>query len=164
MTSIASLYNTLPTLKEARNQLEDKEGILSKLVPILAKYENQYGVCLVHRHCTLEEGEAMVAEGNVSQPETSGSYYPERWLSTGEPYEFNREPCKSPPENLLKEFQEAVGEIHVLGLFFVNNSGKADEIAVERTEGRKNIVTIVPKDSPMMVRPLDVPQETLQMS
>lgn len=38
----------------------------------------QFGVCLVHRHCDLQEGEMMVATGNFSQPAKDVQCYPEK--------------------------------------------------------------------------------------
>ena len=90
----------------------------------------------------------MVATGDVSQPEENGEFYPERWLATGEPYEFNREPTISPPQNLFEEFQKIVGDVKVLGLFFIRDEGKKGGITLERTEGRRNIVEIVPHGTP----------------
>jgi len=143
MTNLVALYNSLPSLLEAEKKFINRDHILSQLAPLLAAHGNKFGVCLVHRHCRLEEGEMMVATGNVCQPERNVECYPDRWLANGEPYEFTRTPTLSPPEELLKEFQRVVGEMKVVGLFHINGEGE-EGVALERTEGRKNIVTMIP--------------------
>jgi hypothetical protein len=150
MTDIAARYNRLPPLLEADMKFVNRDELFAKLRPLLAKYENKFGVCLVHRHCKLEPGEMMVATGNVCQPERDVQCYPDHWLGTGEPYEFNRDPTPSLPEGLLKEFQKMVGSVEVLGLFFVRDESE-DCLVLERTEGRKNIVEIIP-NSPSTTR------------
>ncbi|KAF8164801.1 hypothetical protein B0H34DRAFT_793266 [Crassisporium funariophilum] len=82
-------YNLLPSLGEAVAGFVDRD-ILTKLMPLFAAYQN-FAVCLVHRHCTLEEGEHMVSTGAITQPEREGQMFPSSWLATGEPFEFNRE-------------------------------------------------------------------------
>lgn len=155
MTTVAALYNSLPLVKEAHEKFVNRDQIFSKLVPLLASYENRFGVSLVHRHCTLEEGEMMVANGNISQPERNVSCYPDRWLATGEPYEFTRKQTCSPPQGLLEEFQKIVGVTEVLGLFYVQYEDHSESggVSVERTEGRMNIVEILPQDHSISLIP-----------
>jgi len=141
----AELYNSLPSIDEANSKFVNRDHIFSELAPLFAAYGNKFGVCLVHRHCTLEEGELMVATDNVSQPERDVQCYPERWLATGEPYEFTRTPTQSPPQGLLEEFRKIVhGMLDVLGLFYMEDRDHSGGVFVERTEGRKNIVEVVP--------------------
>ena len=106
MTTVAALYNSLPSVDDADKKFINRDQIFSKIAPLLAAYDNKFGLCLVHRHCSLEDGEIMVATGNVTQPERNVECYPERWLATGEPYEFNRTPRPSPPRELFEEFQK----------------------------------------------------------
>ncbi|OCH92254.1 hypothetical protein OBBRIDRAFT_833592 [Obba rivulosa] len=141
MSTLTALYNALPPVEIADALFKDRDTMLSKLTPLLAKYDNQFGVCLVHAHCTIEDGEKMVAQGNVSEPMRDIPCYPERWLATGEPYEFNHELTKTPPAELFDAFRALIGDITVLGLFYAG--GLADGILLERTEGRKNITELI---------------------
>ena len=102
MTTMASLYNSLPSLEEATNKFTNRAHIFSKLASLLSKYEHKFGVCLVHVHCKLEESEIMVASGHVSQPECNVDCYPVCWLASGEPYEFTKEPIVTPPPELFR--------------------------------------------------------------
>lgn len=150
-STVSTLYNSLPLIHEANKKFVNRDQIFAKLAPLLSAYDNQYGVCLVHRHCKLEEGEMMVAStsGMVSQPERNVECYPERWLATGEPYEFTRKPTRAPPQKLLEEFQKIVqvDGVDVLGLFYIQaEDGKGGVNLVERTEGRTNIMEILPFD------------------
>jgi len=140
----ASSYNKLHSIEVANQLFINREQMLSRLTPILQEHgDNKFGVCLVHRHCKLEEEEMMVADGNICQPERHAKdAYPERWLATGEAYEFNREPTTSPSEELLNKFRSVVGDVQVLGLFFIRDEAKG-KVALERTEGRRNIVEFI---------------------
>ncbi|OCH92252.1 hypothetical protein OBBRIDRAFT_802739 [Obba rivulosa] len=140
MTTTA-LYNSLSSIEAANAQLNDRDTLLSRLAPLLAQYGHQYGVCLVHAHCTLHDGERMIAKGNVSEPSRDADCYPERWLITGEPYEFTVEPTQSPPAELFDAIRAIVGDVGVLGLFYAG--GLSDGVSLERTEGRRNITELV---------------------
>lgn len=143
----ASSYNGLLDIDTAHKLFTNRDEIFGKLGPVLQQYgNNKFGVCIVHRHCQLEEGERMVATGNVSQPESDGPAYPERWLATGEAYEFSREETTSPSEELLENFRHIVGDINVLGLCYVRDE-KIDGVMLERTEDRSNITNIIPFDA-----------------
>ncbi|KAL6301654.1 hypothetical protein BKA93DRAFT_828130 [Sparassis latifolia] len=143
MSTLATLYNNLPTLGEADDKFVDRVNVFAKVGPLLAKYDNRFGLCLVHAHCSLTDGETMVAEGNVSEPVKDASCYPERWLATGEAYEFNKECTEVPPAALFDEFRSVVGDmIAVLGLYHVGNVTPGT-VLLEHTEGRKNIVEAV---------------------
>jgi hypothetical protein len=142
MTDVVSLYNSLPTIKEANKNFVDRTQLFSKLAPLLAAYEYKFGVCLVHAHCKLEEGEKMVASGHVSEPQKDLQCYPERWLASGDPYEFTTEPTATPPAELFAEFKAVVGSIGLLGLYAAGNNPRS-EILQEWTEGRKNITRVV---------------------
>ena len=83
---------------------------------------------------------------SISQPEKDGQdVYPERWLATGEAYEFSREQTPSPPEELFVNFRKVIGDVEVLGLFYLHHGG-IDVVERERTEGRRNITDIVPRN------------------
>jgi hypothetical protein len=142
MTTYEDLYNSLPTVFDADSRFVNRDAVLTQLAPLLSKFQYQFGVCLVHAHCKVELGEKMIATGNVTQPEDAASfaaaYYPERWLSTGEPYEFTTTPTANPPAELLSEFHKAVAGVGVLGLYFVGTPRVGSW--VERTEGRRNIM------------------------
>jgi hypothetical protein len=133
-------YNSLPTLLEANDRFKDRERLFSNLARLLSKYENAFGVCLVHTHCELLKGEIMLETEDVSQPTMisgAGPYYPERWLPSGTPYEFTCRRTEPPPQELLDEFRAMTQDVAVLGLYYV---GPEDRVRIEWTEGRKNIV------------------------
>jgi hypothetical protein len=157
MTDITTLYNSLPSLREADKQFVNRDQILSQLAPLLVEHGNKFGVCLVHRHCKLDSGEVMVATGNVCQPERNVQCNPDRWLATGEPFEFTREATRPPPQKLLKDFRKIVGDIKVLGLFYIQEGD--DGITLERTEGRRNISEKISHDDSTR-RPRDAENTT----
>ena len=125
----------------------DRTQLFSKLAPLLAAYQYQFGVCLVHAHCKLEEGEKMVASGHVSEPQKDVPCYPERWLASGEPYEFTKEPTVAPPAALFTEFKAIVGNNDVLGLYAAGDDPHSEKLQ-EWTEGRKNITRVVTEIDP----------------
>ncbi|KAI1124892.1 hypothetical protein F5Y10DRAFT_284666 [Nemania abortiva] len=141
---VAPRYNALPTLGEADEGFANREPIFHTLAALLSQYNNIFGLCLVHTHCKLDEGEIMLAEGNVSRPvrvADSGLYYPERWLSNGEPYEFAVRVTDAPPKPLADAFDQivkAAGLQRVLGLYHIDG-GKDTVPMIEWTEGRKNL-------------------------
>lgn len=144
MASYVDMYNDLPSITEADKRFTDRSATFAKLAPLLSRYGHQFGVCLVHAHCVLEPGEMMVGTGDVCQPiktNTGTNYYAERWLSNGSPYEFTTSPTFYPPADLVAEFERIVSDIGVLGLYFAGASD--DNLRSERTEGRKNITSVV---------------------
>ncbi|KJA21278.1 hypothetical protein HYPSUDRAFT_55554 [Hypholoma sublateritium FD-334 SS-4] len=122
----ASSYNSLLDIDTANQLFINRDEIFEKLGPVLQQGRGEDGC----------EGE------NVSQPERDGPSYPERWLATGEAYEFSREETTSPSEELLSNFRSIVGDIKVLGLFYVRSEG-IDGVMLERTEDRSNITDII---------------------
>lgn len=147
MEPTSILYNKLPSLAEANQKFRDRDDILKRLASVFAKHDRRFGVSLIHSHCKLEQGEKMVAEGPISQPERNVECFPEHWLATGEAYEFTKKPTISPPSDLLTEFQSIIGDIGVLGICFVANEDRPTGIMLERTEGRMNIIEQV-EESP----------------
>ncbi|KDR85789.1 hypothetical protein GALMADRAFT_150186 [Galerina marginata CBS 339.88] len=147
MDAYVDMYNSLPTLGDADDRFFQRDVVFEKLAPLLSNYNNQFGVCLIHSHCELKEGEKMVQRGNICQPEESNTdpHYPIRWLDNGIPYEFTTETTPSPPAQLIADFKSIVGDIGVLGLYF---AGMSAGIELERTEGRKNITMVVPDIAP----------------
>ena len=109
MDDHVQLYNSLPSLQESQARFRNRQEIFEKLSPLLSRFSNKYGVCLVHRHCTLEEGEKMVATGGISSPQRDAKCHPLRWLATGEPFEFTTEVTEPPPRELLESFRQIVG-------------------------------------------------------
>lgn len=133
-------YNSLPTLLEAVQRFNDRERVFAGLARLLASYGNVFGVCLVHAHCTLSKGEIMMEREDVSEPvdpPKTELYYPERWLSSGIPYEFTSRYTETPPESLFNEFRAVTGAYEVLGLYYAGNQR---DVKLEWTEGRKNVV------------------------
>ncbi len=47
------LYNNLPTLEHADSTFIHRAPLFAELGPLLSKYNNEFGVCLVHSHCFL---------------------------------------------------------------------------------------------------------------
>ncbi|KAK7045007.1 hypothetical protein R3P38DRAFT_185475 [Favolaschia claudopus] len=139
--SHVKLYNSLPSIKDAHDAFASDAEIISQLWPVLRKYEGKFGVCLVHRHCSLLDGERMVADGVVTEPMITDQCHPLSWLKTGEPFEFSSEPTERPPDSLFADFRDIVGAISVLGIFYVpEEDRKHPRYGVEHTRGRKNII------------------------
>ncbi|KAF2133875.1 hypothetical protein P153DRAFT_419717 [Dothidotthia symphoricarpi CBS 119687] len=123
MDNIWKSYNSLPTLLEAKDRFMNREQVFSNLTRLLSKHGNAFGVCLVHTHCTLVEGEIMLDKDDISQP-----------VGVSETGTYRR--TKTPPETLLNEFRNITQEIGVLGLYHVASEG-AEKL--EWTEGRQNL-------------------------
>lgn len=158
------LYNTLPSLKQASQQLCSLAGgpePLLKSLGRLFKHFPQFGICLVHTHCKLEPGEKMVSTGRISEPKVISheECYPERWLSNGYPYEFSSTPIVeggSVPQQLLDAFHSQLSSFNgkdltgLLGICYIHNPDSntgpegaklwEDSIWMEKTEGRTNIL------------------------
>lgn len=139
----ASSYNELLSLGDADERFTGRADVFAQLVPVLAKYDFRFGVCLVHTHCKLDKGEIMLADGNVSEPvyaaPTDEGVFPDRWLASGEPYEFTKSPTPSPPASLVEDFKAAVGShADVLGLWYAGTA-PPNVYRIEYTEGRKNV-------------------------
>ncbi|KAG5756989.1 hypothetical protein H9Q72_005616 [Fusarium xylarioides] len=142
-TSTATIYNQLPTLDEADKRFAERDEIFAQATRLLAEYGFTFGLCLIHAHCTLADNEIMLAKGNVSQPEKVTDlteYYPERWLPSGEPYEFTTRRTTNPPVALVKALHQLTNHIGVLGLYHIDKDDNNDKV-LERTEGRRNILS-----------------------
>ncbi|THU75594.1 hypothetical protein K435DRAFT_974760 [Dendrothele bispora CBS 962.96] len=128
---------------------EYRQRIFPEIGKLLESFGRLWGVNLVHTHCTLAEGEVMLARGNVSQPEPLSNemrIYPERWLSDGRAFEFTTEYTESPPPELLEKFRELIGNYSgVLGLYYAGSYNDQPDatIILEHTDGRKNITNVV---------------------
>jgi len=143
MATMAVLYNTLPTLADAEECFTHREQIFAACRSLLAKYENIFGLCLVHAHCKLSDGEIMLGRGNISQPEKVSElaeYYPERWLSSGTPYEFTTRPTTAPPAALIEAFNQLTAQLGVVGLYHIDKGENKPGKMIEHTEGRKNFL------------------------
>lgn len=144
MAEVASLYNQLPTLEDAERRFRDRDQVFSAAKSLLAQYGKLWGLCLIHAHCKLEKGEIMVARGNVSQPEPEDEvpeYYPERWLPSGEAYEFTTRRTITPPTELIHSMHDITSQVGVLGLYYIGEDHEQPGKVIERTEGRKNILS-----------------------
>jgi len=143
MTEVYKTYNTLPTLGKADEMFTNREPMFEAVSALLAQWNHEFGLCLVHSHCKLVEGEIMLAKGNASKPETiedCGDYFPERWLSNGAAYEFTIKPTQEPPKALIDEFNRIVQQTGVLGLYYTGPAADAGAGAqIEWTEGRANL-------------------------
>lgn len=103
MAEVATIYNALPSLVDADEGFNERAATFQIIADLLAQYKHSFGLCLVHAHCQLTEGEIMLANGNHSQPESAKevpAFYPERWLSSVAPYEFTLRPTVGPSRNL----------------------------------------------------------------
>ncbi|KAJ7461412.1 hypothetical protein B0H11DRAFT_2057029 [Mycena galericulata] len=139
--SYAKLYNALPLINEARDIFSANDHIIPQFWPLLRTFEGKFGVCLVHRHCTVLDEERMVADGPVTEPLVTDKCHPISWLKTGEPFEFSLQPTECPPDSLLAEFRQIVGGLSVLGIFYVpEEDRKCFRYGFEHTRGRKNIM------------------------
>ncbi|KAF8159369.1 hypothetical protein B0H34DRAFT_703168 [Crassisporium funariophilum] len=155
MPPAVKFYNSLPNVDDAHKAFVHRE-ILLKLVPIFAKHGN-FGICLVHRHTVLEEGEMMVTRGPFTEPERiEDAYaYPHSWARCGTPFEYSSTSTPDLPQELLQDFQKIVVEasggdntvngMSVLGICYAPECGTdiRGRILVEQTQGRTNIVEIV---------------------
>jgi len=155
-------YNQLPSIIAADKAFVDRT-ILSQLHPLFANHK-EFAVCLLHRHCDLEDDEIMVADGDITQPErvhgdghpglvdgqvavdVRGSKrvaYPNSWLSTGEPFEYTLDPTPPLPPQLFEGFKEIVkGANFAEGLLGISHITEEHwgQLSVEHTEGKKNVV------------------------
>lgn len=142
----ASTYNELGWLATANSDFTERDAILDQAAKLLAKYEHKWGICLVHRHCSLEEGEIMLATDNVTEPtvpDGTDVLYAERWLSSGQAYEYTTRVTEQPPVALFEALRAIAGGMSaVLGIYHVP-PGEDGLWQVEYTKGRKNIVEIV---------------------
>jgi hypothetical protein len=87
----------------------------------------------------------MVSVGSVSEPLCGVECYPERWLSSGDAYEFFNKPTMEPPADLILDFARIVGKIGILGLYFAG--GVTGDFLLEWTEGRRNLTrSITPEE------------------
>ncbi|KAF8581436.1 hypothetical protein K439DRAFT_1636146 [Ramaria rubella] len=151
MDDLPAIYNALPSISEANLNFTNREEVFTKLTPFIEKHDYAYGVCLIHAHAKLEPGEVMISTDNcVTEPVSSPTkaYYPERWLATGQPYEFTYEPTTEPSSEVFEEFHKIVGPDSPLGLFFVDED--AYTIRTEITEGRKSVTSSGPPSAELL--------------
>jgi hypothetical protein len=121
-------YNRLLPIRAAAQAFTNRQELFQKIAPLLARaeFQEKYCLCLVHNHFLLQPGERMVATGLVTQPErvpdpTPSDIIPSSWTATGIPFEWTRvnapeEIIAPPPDELIREFSEIVGEGSILGL------------------------------------------------
>jgi hypothetical protein len=134
------IYNSLDFLDTANEKFRPHRGILCdpELISLFKRYR-QYGVCLVHRHYDIREGELVVTDDSTTQPlEENGTYYPERWLPNGTAYEFNTKLGEVKiDETLLREFQEILKRyvgLKSLGIFFIYSELETGRVMLEETD------------------------------
>lgn len=121
MATIAARYEALPSLQAATNTLEsfDFDKVRDSVGELLLPYGEQYGMCLIHRHFSLNEDEVMADDGLVMKPHTLNSkeFYPKRWDRNGNVYEFSTVPQHDISAALLEAFRAIVPENASLGLY-----------------------------------------------
>ena len=156
----AAFYNSLLIVQDAAaalNRVEDRRTIFEELTRLLARYPNgagsgaQFGICLVHRHFRLYNGEKMVSDGDIARPQSQpgsppiGDLYPaSRWTAEGKPFEFTRDETKPLPDDLPPKFQAIVNkyDVKVLGLYYVEDPTLSRGVGIERLDSgtRSHIV------------------------
>ncbi|KAJ7801264.1 hypothetical protein B0H13DRAFT_1672629, partial [Mycena leptocephala] len=138
-------YNSLHSIDDAHRKFNSRHDIIHQLWLHFRKSdpEGKFGVCLVRRHGTIDDGERMVAVGQVTQPQIPAAgvtYHPMRWDRNGQAFEFSLQPTECPPDSLLSEFRRIVGDLAVLGIFYVPvEDRRRVRHGFEHTQGRKNI-------------------------
>ncbi|RXW11905.1 hypothetical protein EST38_g13950 [Candolleomyces aberdarensis] len=154
-------YNNLLTVQEADKAFTDRPQWFSRIAPLLGREEfrGRYSLSLVHRHVILQPGEAMVATGPVTRPETlidpdDPNIIPSSWTATGIPFEWKRVETPTgiippPTQELIREFSKIVGEDSVLGLSLVQDPVPDGKIWCERIDHgqRHHILEIKPVGS-----------------
>ncbi|KAK4494765.1 hypothetical protein PRZ48_014121 [Zasmidium cellare] len=151
MDQVWKYYSTLPDVIEADERFCDRTRLFQDIGRLLAEHGNEFGLCLVHRHCTLEEGEIMLSENGVSQPvqaSLAADCYAERWLPSGQPFEFSSQSTETPSAALFSQFRALVGDDSSLGLYYAPQSSESEEMKrlLEWTEGRKNLTRQMTSD------------------
>lgn len=85
----------------------------------------------------------MLEEGSIFQPKSAlklVKYYPERWLSSGEPYKFTTRRTMAPPVGPIKVFNTITSNVGVLGLYYIDPEEIKPDKMIEHMEGSKNIL------------------------
>ncbi|WWC71084.1 uncharacterized protein I206_105037 [Kwoniella pini CBS 10737] len=128
-------YHSLPDLDHALLSISkiNFETLLDKVSTLLAPYGDKYGLSLLHRHFSLEEGEIMVESGNIMKPIIPAKevkLYEKRWDRNGKPYEYSTEQQEPVPSELLKDFRKIVPEFTSLGIY----SRKGDDETIQWME------------------------------
>ena len=145
--SIWRNYNILPDVLEAEKQFSDKERAFAAAQAVLAKYPEGFGICLIHGHSALGQGEILLANGDVSEPSKISEtldFYPERWLTSGEPYEFTTRPTKLPTPALLEAFKTAMRGSTSLGLCYpiLEDGEESPKPRIEWTGGKRTLTRL----------------------
>ncbi|KAF2966551.1 hypothetical protein GQX73_g7028 [Xylaria multiplex] len=68
-------------------------------------------------------------------------YYLERWLPSGEAYEFMTQPTITPPATLAQSMHNITLRAGVIGSHHIDKESKQSGKVIERTEGCKNILS-----------------------
>lgn len=94
----------------------------------------------------------MSTSDSITEPvQSPAEYYPERWLATGQAYEFSSRPTVDPPPKFFEEFREIVGDESPLGLFLVDEHGP--KTRTEVVQGRKSVTSPgIPSDEAEFIR------------
>jgi len=157
--SHSALYNSLPTLLEARNHFSDKGGlalILEVFEPLFREYGIEtLGVGLLHHHFNIYEGEQVVEFNNVSTPWPIKSIRPDgispmAWaIEDGilVPYEFTfsppgaAEPSREVPVSFTERFINLVRQHELENVLALRSVGSDPAIdgSLEETYGRVNV-------------------------
>lgn len=130
-------YNGLPSVEDATTALPpDLEWrVLVEVEKILRQHSSKFGLCLTHRHFSLEEGELMVEDTEgIMKPrlaEPNVMFYPKRWIQNGIPYEFSTQPQLLIPDNLWHKFQQLIPRDSFLGLYSPEGGPSDEERLVE---------------------------------
>lgn len=142
LENVYKVYNELPSIQTAYKKFSgNKDATIASLIPLISKYNNKYGVALVHKHVVLEPGEVILSNANdVAEPVIAPAvHHPERWLASGEAYEFSSKNVgDAPPPEFFSEFRKIVGDDTPLGVFVVDKGASGEK--TEIIDGRKSIL------------------------
>ncbi|KAL1413844.1 hypothetical protein Q8F55_001628 [Vanrija albida] len=152
MATLAAYYSALPTVDQAHESLSrvQFDAIKSKVGKLLLPYGDAFGMCLVHHHFDLFEGEVM-AEGKdgVCKPHLKSSgetFYPKRYDRNGKAYEFSTLAQEGIPDMLFEAFRAIVPEEAHLGLYSRQGDDEdADVVEVTSGGDKERVHRLVPR-------------------
>ncbi|EKD03069.1 hypothetical protein A1Q2_02518 [Trichosporon asahii var. asahii CBS 8904] len=145
-------YSGLPSVNEAHRSLEDVQfdAIKADVGHLLAHFGDSFGMCLVHHHFDLLDGEVMAeGEDGVCKPRLTASgdkFYPKRFDRHGKAYEFSTVPQEPVPEVLFQAFRTLVPETVHLGLYSRQGDDEdADVVEVTEANDSERAHRMVPR-------------------
>jgi hypothetical protein len=148
-------YNSLPELREAKDQFESlraSDVLFTEIGQALVRHhvENILGIVLLHNHFLLGQNEILVSHDSVAVPcsEKLPNVCASSWRFIDEgitPYEFIYSATKTPLDQMqpfLAEFSAIIKKWKLVDIFGICSlkKGSVDRpVTVEFTSGRANI-------------------------